>query len=110
MTAPFRSAFATPVGMIDRIHRRPAYMRSPPQPTFAAGLTKSNTHVFRVSDLTNRGATGTGNTSNLAAGQIQLCPAGFPSDQCRGSPGTAAHRRAPARLHLDIVDRHAERD
>src|SRR5262249_52754495 len=74
----------------------------------AAGLAQADIHMVRVADGTNRRpAVGT-NAAHLAGGQRDLRPAGLAGGQGRTGAGAAANLATPARLQLQIVDRHAQ--
>src|SRR5262249_10157708 len=88
----------------------PAVVRPAAQPTLAAGLAQADVHVVGVAVGPDGGpALGT-NAADLARREGDLGPAALASGQGRAGPRAPAQLTAAARLHFQVVDRHAQRD
>ena len=105
------AAFAAAHRMADRVHRRAAVVRLAAQPALAAGLAQADVHV--VGDCRSRrsspGTRLTRRTSPRRHRDLRPVLLASASSVARAA-GAAANLAAAARLHLDVVNRHAERD
>src|SRR5689334_19307435 len=101
MPAPLGSAFATAVRMIDGIHRGTTHMRTPAEPAIAAGLADHDRLMLRIANRANRRSAGGRNTSDFAAGKIDLSPVRLASGERSRDAGRTAEDSAASWLQLD---------
>src|SRR5262249_964891 len=94
----------------DRVLRHAAVVRLAAQPALAAGLSQADVHVVGVADRANRRPAIRADTPHLAGRHRDLCPAAFAGRQRGAGAGAAANLATAARLHFEIVDRHAQRN
>src|SRR5262245_35132661 len=110
MAATLRAAFATAVWMVDRVHRRATDVRPNALPAVAPRLADHHVHRVGVAHLTDCRPARGWNAPDFAAGKRDLGPIGLAGHQRRARPGRAAQLRPAARLHLDAVNVHAQRN
>src|SRR6266849_5578914 len=103
-------AFTSTVRMVDRIHRDAAHGGSHAAPADAAGLADRLEAVLFVADLTDGGAAIDVHLADLARTQPQLRVAALSRKQLNRGARGARELCAPAGLHLDAVNRSADRD
>src|SRR6266852_5637542 len=103
-------AFTSTVRMVDRIHRDAAHGGSHAAPADAAGLADRLEAVLFVADLTDGGAAIDVHLADLARTQPQLRVAALSRKQLNRGARGARELCAPAGLHLDAVNRGADRD
>ena len=108
VAAALGAAFAAAVRMVDRVHRRAADVRAAAQPTLPSGLAQHDAHVIGVADRADRRPARGRHAANFAAGQIDLRPIGVAGGQRGAHARRPAQHAAPARLHLDVVNVHAQ--
>src|SRR5205085_4482373 len=96
--------------MAHRVHRRAAVVRLAPHPALAAGLAQADVHVLGVADRADRRPALGADAADLAGRQGDLGPTRLAGRQGGARPGRTAELAAAAGLHLQVVDRHTERD
>src|SRR3954454_14767872 len=104
------AALAAAHRVIDRVHRRAAVVRLAAHVPLAAGLAERHVHVLGVADDADGTAALAADAADLAGGQRELRPLAFTGAEGRRAAGAAGELAAVAGLHLDVVDRHAQRD
>src|SRR5262245_12705632 len=104
------TAFAATHRMADWIHTRSAVVRPSPHPSLASGFSQTDVHVIGVADRADGGATIGADPANLTRWESNLRPSAFTG--CQGGTGTgaAAKLTTTARLHLQVMYGHAQRD
>jgi hypothetical protein len=110
VTPAGRTAFASAHRVIDRVHRDAAVVRAPAEPARAPRLAERDVRVVDIRDLPDRGAALEVNHADLAGGQAELRVVAVLRHERRRRAGGAHELAALALLHLDVVDRRAERD
>src|SRR5262249_38299429 len=110
MAAALAAALAAAHRMIDRVLRRAAIVRLAAHPAATAGLAEPNVHVVRVADHADRRPAIGAHAADLARRQRDLRPVSFTRGQGRRATGAPANLPPLARLHLDVVHVHAERN
>src|SRR5437899_548613 len=103
-------ALAAAMRVVDRIHRDTAHCRPHPAPADASGLADRFQAVLLVADLADRGAAVDVHLTDLTRTQPQLRVAALSRKQLNRGAGGARKLCAPAGLHLDAVNRGADRD
>ena len=83
MTSTGSTAFATAVGVVDRIHGDAADRRTHTSPSFRAGFAQFAQVVFAMTDLTDGRPTVDVNFSHLAGAQMNRRVCDFPRSQLR---------------------------
>src|SRR6267378_4397183 len=96
--------------VVDRIHRDAAHGGPHAAPADAPGLADRFEAVLLVADLADRRAAIDVHLTDLARTQPQLRVAALSRKQLNRSARSARKLCAPARLHLDAVNRGADRD
>ena len=104
------SSFAASVRMVYGVHRGPTDVWPPTKPPVPTSLADHNVHVLGIADNADRCPAGRRNTPDLAAWQIDLGPIGVTGRQHCTRPRRTTKHAATAWLHLNIVDRHPQRD
>jgi hypothetical protein len=87
MSATLGSTFTTTVWVVVRIHCRSANIRTNTLPAISTCLANPNRIMLGIPHLANRRTSLARNPTNFSAGELQLCPATFPSHQDRGRTG-----------------------
>ena len=77
MTATRRTAFTTAHGMVDRVHRNTAVMRTTAEPAFAPGFTHLDVAVPHIAQLPYGGTAIDMNLAYFTRRQAQLRPVAF---------------------------------
>ena len=110
MPATLAAPFAAAHRMADRVLRHAALVRLLAHPALAAGLAQANVHVVGVRHRAEARPASNRHPADFPARQRQLSPVAFAVGQGRAATGAAADLTAASRLHLDVVDRHAQRN
>src|SRR5262245_22453031 len=110
MTPAGSAALAATHRVTHRVHRRAAVVRLATQPALAARLAEADVHVVGVADGADGRPARRADAAHLARWQRDLRPLPLSGGQGRRRSGGAAQLSAVAGLHLQVVDRHAERD
>src|SRR5262249_33712363 len=97
-------------GMIDRVRRDTAVVRTTPHPTLAASLANRHTVVLDVADLADRRAAVDMHAPNLTRGQTQLGPVALFGHQLRATARRPSQLRTAMDLELDVVNQRSERN
>src|SRR5712691_7164858 len=103
-------ALAAAMRVVDRIHRDAAHGGPHAAPADASGLADRFQAVLLVADLADGGAAIDVHLTDLARTQPQLRVAALSRKQLNRGARGARELRAPAGLHLDAVNRGADRD
>src|SRR6266480_7944192 len=96
--------------MVDRVHRHPAHMRTPPLPASPPRFATRHIHVIDVSHLADRRETVFVNPSDLTGGHSYQRVTAFEIIQRRLLSGAARNLTAAARTQFNIVNVSAERN
>src|SRR6185503_4696507 len=96
--------------MVDRVHRDRAHRRTNAAPARRAGLPDRAQAVLLVADLADRRAAIDVHAANLARTQPHLRIQSFAREELHRRACRTRDLRALARLHLDAVDRRADRN
>src|SRR4029079_19614344 len=96
--------------VVDRVHRDPTHRRALASPAVGARPADRAQAVLLVAHLADGGAAVDVHLANLARAQAQLRVDAFAREELHAGAGRARHLRTLARLHLDAVDRRADRD
>ncbi|GFE59227.1 hypothetical protein AOG1_31070 [Geobacter sp. AOG1] len=104
------SAFATAMGMIDRVHRNTTNLGTFAKPAGTAGFTDGNIFVIQVTYLANGRHAFLENHSHLSRRKLDLSVLAFFGHELSESTRTAGQLRAFANLQLNVVNDRAERD
>src|SRR5438105_6209738 len=112
--APRRDRMATAIRaaamrMIDRVHRDAAHRRSNAAPTLRAGFTDRAQAVLFIADFADRRATVDMYLADLTRAEPQLRVGAFAREQLHAGARRPRELSAFARLHLDAMDRRADR-
>src|SRR6266852_5107819 len=103
-------AFASAVRVIDRVHRHAPDGGPHAAPAHSAGLADRFQAVLLVADFADGGAAVDVHLTDLARTQPQLRVAALSRKQLNRGARSARKLCAPAGLHLDAVNRGADRD
>src|SRR4029079_8945992 len=96
--------------VVDRVHRDPTHRRALASPAVGARPADRAQAVLLVAHLADGGAAVDVHLADLARAQAQLRVDAFAGEQLYDGAGRTRHLRTLARLHLDAVDRRADRD
>src|SRR6185437_744485 len=96
--------------MVDRIHCDGAHRRPDAAPAHGACLADRTQAVLFVADFADRRAAIDVHLANFAGAKAHLRIHAFARQQLHAGAGRTRHLRALARLHLDAVDRRADRN
>src|SRR6266480_7337962 len=110
MTPAGSPAFATAMGMVDRVHGDATHLRTFAEPTGTAGLAYGNILMVNIAHLTDSRQTILENHPHFTGGKLHLGVFPLFSHQLGKCSGTAGKLPAFAELKLDVVDYGAERD
>src|SRR5262249_10326922 len=102
--------FATTHRMRHRIHRRAAVVGLTALPALAACLAKADVHVLGIAKHTDRAPAVRTYAPHFTGRQCDLGPLPLASRQRCTRAGAATHLSATARLQLEVVHGHAERN
>src|SRR5207253_7544281 len=107
ITAASAAAFAAAHRVTDRILRYPPVMRLAAQPTLTPRLAEADVHVIRIANRPDGGPTLRTDATNFAGRQRDLRPAAFACGKRCARARATANLAATARLHFEIMHRHA---
>src|SRR5882724_10865422 len=96
--------------MVDRIHRDATDRRSNAAPTLRASLTDRAQAVLFIADFADRRTAVDMHLADLTRAEPQLRIGAFTREQLHAGARRARELRAFARLHLDAMDRRADRN
>src|SRR5713101_6125490 len=103
-------SLAAAMRVVDRIHRDPAHRGPDSAPAYAPGLADRFQAVLLVADFADGGAAIHVYFADLAGTQAHLGVAALAGEKLHRGAGRARELRAPTRLHLDAVNRGADRN
>src|SRR5712691_5459866 len=103
-------SLAAAMRVVDRVHRDPAHRGPDSAPAYAPGLADRFQAVLLVADFADGGAAIHVYFADLPGTQAHLGVAALAGEKLHRGAGRARELRAPTRLHLDAVNRGADRN
>ncbi len=103
MAATRGLAFATPVGMVNRIHRHAAYRRPLSQPAGPACLAEAHIRMIQIPNLTDGRLAFDVNLAHFTRRHFHLGVVAFLGHELSSAPRRASQLCAPRPLRISIL-------